>query len=135
MVLVKTKELQLATWAELSRESLQAARSLAREGFWRGSINRSYYAAYCAVTGELVKRRVRFARGWNNPAHEQLLSLIEHNLSLPRESRRRIKTILRLLRHAREDADYRPAIAIDRKLALNSLRDAAVVMKEFGVEI
>lgn len=125
----------MATWTELSRESLQAASSLARVGLWRSSINRSYYAAYCAVTGELAKRRVSFARGWNNPAHEQLPSLIEHNLALPRATRRRLKTILRLLRRAREDADYRPTITIDRALALNSLRDAAAVMKELGVDV
>ncbi|HIE27846.1 TPA: hypothetical protein EYP66_11220 [Candidatus Poribacteria bacterium] len=40
---------------------------LAGEGYWRSSVNRSYYAAYCAVTSVLVARSVRFARGWNNP--------------------------------------------------------------------
>ncbi|HMV47892.1 MAG TPA: DUF4258 domain-containing protein [Blastocatellia bacterium] len=80
----------MATWAELSRESLQAARSLAREGFWRSSINRSYYAAYCAVTGELVKRCVSVVRGWNNPAHEQLpkgiIAIYEQELKQMRQA-------------------------------------------------
>ena len=125
----------MATWTELSQEALQAAKSLAGQGLWRSSINRSYYAAYCAVTSELVRRRVSFARGWNNPAHEQVPDLIEHNLSLPRATRRRLKRIMRVLRRVREDADYRPAIVIERAHALDSLRMAAVVLKEMGVTI
>ena len=125
----------MATWTELSQEALQAAKSLAGQGLWRGSINRAYYAAYCAVTGELVKRWVRFARGWKNPAHEQLPDLIEHRLALSHAARRRLKRIVRVLRKAREDADYRPGIVIDRALALDRLRDAITVMNELGLAV
>jgi hypothetical protein len=37
------------------------------------------------VTSVLVARNVRFARGWNNPTHEQLSDLITHNLALEEE--------------------------------------------------
>ena len=125
----------MATWTELSQEALQAAKKLAGQGLWRSSINRSYYAAYCAVSGELVKRRVNFARGWQNPAHEQLPDLIENNLALPQTTRRRLKRIVRVLRKAREDADYRPGIVVNRALALDRLRDALTVMNELGLKV
>lgn len=124
----------MAAWQEVSLECLQAAKMLAGEGYWRSSVNRSYYAAYCAVTNELVARGVRFARGWNNPPHEQLLTLITHNLALPQSVRRRIKKLIRILRHAREDADYRPGISVDRTMALDCIRDAIVVLKDLGVQ-
>jgi uncharacterized protein (UPF0332 family) len=124
----------VATWQELSIECLQAAKMLAGEGYWRSRVNRSYYAAYSAVTSELVARGVSFARGWNNPPHEQLLNLITHNLPLPQNVRRRLRKLIRLLRHAREDADYRPGIFVDRTMALNCIRDAIAVLKELGVQ-
>jgi len=40
---------------------------------------------------------------------------------------------MRTLRHAREDADYRPGILVSRTLALNCLRDAIVVLQEVGI--
>jgi hypothetical protein len=86
------------------------------------------------VTSELVARDVRFARGWNNPPHEQLLNLITHNLALPQNVRRRLRKLIRILRHAREDADYRPGISVDRTIALDCIRDAIVVLKDLGVQ-
>jgi uncharacterized protein (UPF0332 family) len=118
----------------MSLDCLRAAKALAGEGYWRSSVNRSYYAAYCAVTSELVARSVRFARGWNNPPHEQLLALVDHNLALPQEVRRRLRRLIRILRHAREDADYRPGISVDRTMALDCLRHAIVMLKDLGVQ-
>jgi len=124
----------VATWQEASLECLRAAKMLAGEGYWRSRVNRSYYAAYCAVTSELVARSVRFARGWNNPPHEQLLNLITYNLALPQNIRRRLKKLIHILRHAREDADYRPGISVGRTTALDCIRDAIVVLKDLGVQ-
>jgi len=124
----------VATWQELSLECLWAAKMLAGEGYWRSSINRSYYAAYCAVTSELVARGIRFARGWNNPPHDQLLNLIAHTLTLPPNVRRRLRKLIRILRHAREDADYRPGISVDRTMALDCIRDTIVVLKDLEVQ-
>ena len=121
------------TWQDLSLDCLRAAKVLVSEGQWRSSVNRSYYTAYCAVTSELVARGVGFARGWNNPPHEQLLSLVTHNLALPQDVRRRFRKIIRILRHAREDADYRPGVSIDRTIALDCIRDAIVVLRGLGI--
>jgi uncharacterized protein (UPF0332 family) len=123
----------LATWQELSRESLRAAKRLVGDQCFRSSISRSYYAAYCAVTSELTARGVTFAHGWNNPAHEQVPDLILHNTTLPMNTRRRLRKLLRVLREAREDADYRPSVTIDRSLALNCLRDAIAVLHSLEI--
>ena len=53
----------MATWKELSLENLEAAKALLGQGYWRASINRSYYAAYCAISQALTARGVQFARG------------------------------------------------------------------------
>jgi uncharacterized protein (UPF0332 family) len=124
----------LATWQELAIDCLNASKRLTVYGHWRSSVNRSYYTAYCAVTSELAARGIRFARGWNNPTHEQLPNLITHNLTLPVGVRRRLRKILRILRYAREDSDYRPGITIDRTVALNCIRDAMVVLKALGIQ-
>ena len=124
----------MATWQEVSLECLWSAKMLAGEGYWRSCVNRTYYAAYCAVTSKLVAQGVRFARGWNNPPHEQLLNLITHNLPLPQNVRRHLRKLIRILRHAREDADYRPGIFVGRTMALDCIRDAIVVLKHLGVQ-
>lgn len=77
----------MATWRELSLDNLEAAKVLLVAGHIRSSINWSYYAAYCAISQALVTRGAQFARGWNNPSHEQLLTLIRNGL-LPRGTRR-----------------------------------------------
>ena len=107
---------------------------LAGEGYWRSSVSRSYYAAYCAVTSDLVARGVRFGRGWHHPPHAHLLHLMTHNLTLPQDVRRRLRRRMRTLRHAREDADYRPGITVNHAMALNCLRDAIVVLQDVGVQ-
>src|SRR5437879_2543447 len=106
---------------------------LAGEGYWRSSVSRSYYAAYCAVTSALVARSVLFGRGWHNPPHEHLPHLLMQHLTLPQDGRRRLSRRLRILRHAREDADYRPGITVNRALALHCLRDAIGILQDIGV--
>jgi uncharacterized protein (UPF0332 family) len=99
------------------------------EGFYRRSVSSSYYAVYSAVTSDLVARRVVFAHGWNNPSHEQMPELVLHNTPWPRNMRRTVARKLRLLRQAREDADYRPMIMVDRETALIALQDATHVLE------
>jgi uncharacterized protein (UPF0332 family) len=124
----------LATWQELSLDCLQAAQKLLEAEHLRSSISRSYYAAYCAVTSELVARGVAFAHGWDNPAHDQLPDLILHNTALPRNARYELNKAIRRLRRAREDADYRPGVSLVRSDAINCLRDALFVMRILGAE-
>lgn len=112
----------------MSRDALEAAKQLTAPGQWRGSVNRSYYVAYCAVTAALVAHGLSFAHGWNNPAHDQLPDLVGNNLPLPQNTRRSLRKVLRILRRARESADYRPGATIDRALALDCIRYAIIVL-------
>jgi uncharacterized protein (UPF0332 family) len=124
----------LATWKELSREHLRTAKLLIAEGHPRGSVNRSYYAAYCALTDALRAKGLTFPYGWGNPPHDQLPELIANNLALPREVRWQLRKVIRALRKAREDADYRPGVDVNRVLALNCIRDAITVLRKLGIE-
>ena len=119
----------MATWQQLSQDNLQVATKLSAEGHIRSSISRAYYAAYCAVAGELVKTGVTFAHGWHNPAHDQLPDLVLNNTRLPRSQRFEINKALRRLRRAREDADYRPQVVLTRQDAVSYLRDLQLVLR------
>ena len=46
----------MATWREMSLGCLSEAQALFDAERWRGCASRAYYAAYCAVASELVKR-------------------------------------------------------------------------------
>lgn len=58
------------TWEEMSLARLRAAKALLDLGFYRDSISRSYYAAYCAATSAVIGRNVTFAFGRQNPSHD-----------------------------------------------------------------
>lgn len=124
----------MATWEELSRENLQAAKLLVGHGCLRSSISRSYYAAYCAIAGTAAARGVSFPHGWKNPSHEQMPELIAHNLPLPPVTRRQMNRNIRFLRDAREGADYRPGAVISRAVTLECLHRSRWIMKALGID-
>jgi hypothetical protein len=70
---------------------------------------------------------------WGNPPHEQLADYISNNLPLSAAIRSRLRKAMRILRRAREDADYRPGLTVGRSLALECLRLARFVMETLGV--
>jgi hypothetical protein len=41
---------------------------------------------------------------------------------------------MRILWHARKDADYRPSITVNRAMALDCMRDAIAVLQDMGVQ-
>ena len=116
----------MATWRDLSLECQQAAKNLLTDGCLRSSINRSYYAAYAALSGKL-EGKVIYREGRNNPAHAELPTYILRNLdSLSRETHfDLIKAIGRLWK-ARVNADYVPAAHVDRNMALS---DANAILR------
>lgn len=121
----------MATWADMGRENLQAAKALLDGGHWRSAISRAYYAGYSSLTGEFRESRLTFAYGDNNPSHEQLLSLTAHNLNArryTRTQRSQVKVMTRELQGARIIADYDPVSTIDRVAALRAVRQAAFIV-------
>ena len=120
----------MATWREMGEDNLKAARKLLAEEHYRSSVTRSYYAVYCLMTSELVKRGASFPRGWNNPAHDQLPDMVLNNTDFPQNIRRRLRQTLVVLRRAREDADYRPTANVGRDIALEGLRRADAFLRD-----
>ena len=120
----------MSAWQEMSEENLRAAPILLDTGLYRASVGRSYYAVYCAITEELVKRSISYPFGWNNPAHEQMPDLVLNNTDYPQLVRRRLRSTLIVLRRARETAEYRPAASVDRATALESVRLASLAIRD-----
>ena len=114
-------------WAGMSWERLRAAKALLDLGLFRDSISRSQYAAYCAATSVVVGRGVTFAFGRQNPSHEQLPDLVLNVAGVSVTGRRQVRRLLRYLRHAREDAEYRPYAAIPRDVVLTCIHNAVAV--------
>jgi Uncharacterized conserved protein related to C-terminal domain of eukaryotic chaperone, SACSIN len=124
----------MATWQEMSIDCRDAAKDLLAANRYRSSISRSYYAAYCAVTGAL-EGVVDFAHAGNNPAHEVLANLILNNLyDTPERTRRDLRQAVSRLWKVRVEADYIPSAYIDRSIAVNAFRDANRVLLALEVE-
>jgi uncharacterized protein (UPF0332 family) len=118
----------VATWLEMSQDSLIAAQKLLREGHFRSSVSRAYYSAYYPVTHRLSRKRMQFPKGWKNPSHVQVIKLIKAHFRLPPNKERKALQAMRRLRQGREDADY-PAISIDKSEGIQYLKEAALVIK------
>ena len=124
----------MATWRELSLECRKAAKNLLTEDWLRSSINRSYYAAYAALSGRL-EGKVIYKEGRNNPAHADLPTYILRNLdTLSRQTRFDLVKAVGRLWKARVIADYVPATYVDRSIALNALRDANTILLAMEIE-
>lgn len=127
------RERIMATWDDLSEEALRAAKALLAEDCYRGCVNRSYYCVYCATASRLVSKSVEFRHGWKNSAHEQLPGLIRGRFGdMSKVNRLKLVNVLRRLRLARIDADYRPRITVNENLAKNALRDASSFLRIIG---
>ncbi len=121
----------METWRQLSEDSLSAAKTLLREGNYRSSVSRAYYAAYCAATNEIVQNMSTFPNGWNNPPHEKVTVYVQNNLAMPQTQKNSIKSLMRILRQFREDADYRPHRVVNIQSARNCIRDAERIQQQF----
>lgn len=117
------------TWEEMSLARLRAAKSLLDAGFYRDSISRSY----CAAASCVRDQEASFAHGFRNPSHEQLPRLILNAGHLRVTKRRRLNSLLRVLRRAREDAEYRPYVSITHSFALFSLINANAFVELSGI--
>ncbi len=119
-------------WERLSKDSLRAAEALLREGpgCYRSSISRAYYAAYCAATHLIVQKLMTFPNGWNNPPHQKVPVCIQSNLTIPQARKDAAIRLIDTLRQFREDADYRPQVAVSEQDARDCVRDAAAIQQE-----
>ena len=122
-------------WESMSKERLGAAKALLDGGFYRDSISRSYYAAYCAATSQVIGRGIVFAQGRRNPSHEQLPDLIANVGDIPVTDRNKIRHLLYVLRQARENADYRPHAFVNRAAALEAIYQATALLAVLEIDL
>ena len=121
----------METCRQLSEDSLSAAKTLLREGNYRSSVSRSYYAAYCAATYEITQNLTTFPNGWNNPPHEKVPEYVQNNLAISPVSKKTIKRLILVLRRFREDADYKPYRQVGIQDARDCVRNAQRIQQEF----
>ena len=118
------------TWNELSEIQSYAARhsiDQRDEKLYRTACTRAYYSAYAAITAKVPPRTV-FAHGWQNPAHAALPGHVDQIAGLSMAKKSAIRVALSQLRQRREDADYRPAVEVNRTAARESWRDLTTIM-------
>jgi uncharacterized protein (UPF0332 family) len=126
----------MATWFDMSNDSLGAAKLLLQKGRMRSCVSRSYYATYAGGTAALLAAGAAVGDDERpNPSHYRLAKLMKHNLDPKRfgeATRKDVSRRVRNLRRARELAEYDPSATIDKQLALQCVRDASVVLATIG---
>jgi uncharacterized protein (UPF0332 family) len=118
------------TWKELSEIQRYALRHLIdqrNEKLYGTACSRAYYSAYAAITAR-VPPGTMFAHGWQNPAHAALPGHVDQIAGLSAAKKDAIRIALSRLRLRRENADYRPAIEVNRATARESWRDLTTII-------
>jgi uncharacterized protein (UPF0332 family) len=102
----------LATWKELGRENLIAAKELLATGHYRTSVSRGYYAVYASVSEEL-QGLATFVAGREGPSHDDLPDMLYDYLTrLSEHDRWLYSTIAGRMHERRVHADYRPSLTV-----------------------
>ena len=119
----------MATWDQISRENLLAAKSLSQDSRWRSAVSRAYYAAYASVSGAL-EGLAQFPRDRYGPSHDLLPILVMTYLTtIGFFDRRKVAAASRRLYRYRIAADYEPPMTVDRDFAATALRDASFIVR------
>ena len=126
----------MATWRDMSRESLTAAGLAMRHECYRSSVSRAYFSAFAAVTAVLGEVGTKFAEPRLGPAHASVRTLIRKNMpGLSRQRRTRLLAAMNDLYESRLAADYRPPQTIGRDDARRSLVNAGLVAELVRVSL
>jgi len=129
------------TWHDLGESNARGAALLSRDSVAsRASVSRAYYAVYHEITHQLVGQgqttfgKFRDGRDRKNPPHEKVARFAENDLkALNQFQRKELGRLARRLRIRREDADYRPGMAVDSRAAHEALRDMSAARLLLGV--
>jgi uncharacterized protein (UPF0332 family) len=119
-------------WSDLSLECFKSAQLLKNNEKYRSSINRSYYAAYAAVTSNIPEGTV-FPFSMTNPSHQQVRDLLPGMIKASVNSKKRIVKALNFLWYSRIDADYRPYRNVGAKAAIDCIHYASFICQRFEV--
>jgi uncharacterized protein (UPF0332 family) len=128
----------MASWQSMSKIALQSAKFLQKakgKPDLRGSVNRSYYAAYCAIAYALPAG-LKYPRDRRNPPHEMIPELIRRHFganALTANQQRELIKAFNQLKDARITADYRPRHTVDGNLADSCYRKAETILATLEV--
>jgi uncharacterized protein (UPF0332 family) len=118
----------MTTWDDLAQDNTLAANETFDKHRWRTCISRAYYAAYSAVTQQLVAQGVTMPKSQQNPHHASLPNLVAHNLNtLAHPVRLQLAGAIAKLYNLRIIADYVPQMPVeerDARLALGLMEHA-----------
>ena len=119
----------MATWQEIGVDKFRAAVALYDGGFYRNATSRFYYAAFAALTHELIGRGARpaFRDGRATPGHAQLpLLMTTYFIHMSERRRANLAILVRTLYLDRLDADY-SLLRVDKQGCRDSYRTAAKI--------
>lgn len=120
-------------WSEIATSSLSSAKAIWKE-HPRSSVSRSYYAAHVVLAGRLVDNGYVPPSGRQTQPHGGRASFIKKYLvQLSPVAVKRLAMLVGRLYNRRIDADYKRTVTVDSQVALDSLRDAATVLRTLGV--
>lgn len=106
-----------------SEESLKASRNCLENGFYKDSINRSYYSAFYAIKAVLALGTIDFKR------HKDVIAYFNKEYVateiFPRELGRRLGTLKQL----REKSDYDDFYIASKEKAMEQIETAEIVLQ------
>jgi uncharacterized protein (UPF0332 family) len=107
-----------------SKEKLKAAEVLLKQGLFKDSISRSYYAMFSAARALLATRRL------DSRKHSGVISLFNQHFVKAGLIARDCGRMLLAAREARERGDYEDFLDVSKEEATSQLSDAALFIAE-----
>ncbi len=106
-----------------SKESLKAAKSCLESGFYRDSINRSYYSAFYAIKAVLAFGTVDFKR------HKDVVAYFNKEYVATNIFSREVGRRLGTLKQLREKSDYDDFYVASKEKAEEQLETAEMILQ------
>ena len=105
-----------------AKEDLETAQLLMKDGRFKASVNRSYYAAFYALRAVLALEGTDFKR------HKDVVAYFNQHYVATNKFAREIGKRIGRLKTMREDCDYDDFYVIERDEVLEQLRTADMVI-------
>ena len=106
-----------------SEESLKASRNCLDNGFYKDSINRSYYSAFYAIKAVLALGTIDFKR------HKDVIAYFNKEYIATEIFPRTLGRKIGILKQIREESDYDDFYIASRDEALEQIETAEIVLQ------
>jgi uncharacterized protein (UPF0332 family) len=123
-------------WWKMAQDARDAAGVCLRSRHYRSAVSRAYYAAFSALTAELLRRGAAPRTGFGTWSHAALPRFAQEQLRRPLgvDVARDVRQMASRCYKLRQIADYVPAIDVAAQEARLCLRYTAAIMRTFGTE-